>query len=625
MALHVPFSLLLLLLLLATATAINEPHILHHQQQHQQHQQHQHQQQQQLDAQTPIPANAPVNLRTELHTADQFNVNVPFGANRTRLQWQNPAVVTDTGAVVPNVKQAALEVAVFEQATSVLVFTTGQRASTAQQVMVEVDMKPMTRYCWQVRVVLQDDAGVVSPNPSLWSKQLCFDTEPDATTVWTNAQWIGGYNQLRTDAQLSVDAVVQTARVYVSGLGAFYLYINGKVVGDHVMDPPQTVYPKRVMYVTFDVSDYVVPGYNAIGAMLGNYKWGYTDIWCNMTTAGGPSGCQAFVMVLHVQYTDGTNQTFTTTPSTWFGRQGPVQWDHLFHGETFDARQQLEGWDVYPLSTWPAGVWQPVRVMSPPTSATSLSAIGPLYAMRMPPIRAVESFAPKAMYPAPDSARNSYIFEFPQNVAGFVSLTLPGPTPAGAVVMLEHAELTFASDGQDLQNTYCSAKESGNIRIEPCLNHQTYGHGHPIADRYIGDFNDANMTNIYITKGSAEGEEYFPLFAFAGFRYVRLTLPEGMSASMDMLVSHFTHTDVEPGGSMSLGTVSGLTYQTPDIVNRIHAITKYAQLSNLWSIPTDCPQRERRGWMGDAQVSCDQAMMTFFMQASDVQGGVCFD
>lgn len=121
---------------------------------------------------------------------------------------------------------------------------------------------------------------------------------------------------------------------------------------------------------------------------------------------------------------------------------------------------------------------------------------------------------------------------------------------------------------------------------------------------YIGDFNNANMTNLYISNGTVTDEEYTPLFSYAGFRFVRVSgLP--FTPDPSTLTAHFAHTDVQPVGNFSVAPVSAAgsgTLGTPNVLNRIHSLAQFSQLSNLWSIPTDCPQRERRGWTGDSQV-----------------------
>lgn len=106
--------------------------------------------------------------------------------------------------------------------------------------------------------------------------------------------------------------------------------------------------------------------------------------------------------------------------------------------------------------------------------------------------------------------------------------------------------------------------------------------GHNIAYEYIGDFNCANMTNIYIVKGSG-GIEYTPFFSTAGFRFVTMSgLPPSFQPSLSMLTSHFTHTDVAPYGNLKLAPVAAqgnATYATADVLNGIHHLVRYSQMS----------------------------------------------
>ena len=128
--------------------------------------------------------------------------------------------------------------------------------------------------------------------------------------------------------------------------------------------------------------------------------------------------------------------------------------------------------------------------------------------------------------------------------------------------------------------------------------------GHEIAYEYIGDFNCANMTNVYIVKEGNGDINYTPFFSTAGFRYVTVSLsgpglPDSFNPPLSMLTSHFVHTDVRPYGDLDLAPIDAQgngTFGTPDVLNGIHHLVRYSQMSNLMSVPTDCPQRERRGW-----------------------------
>ena len=119
-----------------------------------------------------------------------------------------------------------------------------------------------------------------------------------------------------------------------------------------------------------------------------------------MTTAGGPDGCRALVLQVVVTMPDGTVVRHGSNTRDWVVRQGPILWDHLFHGETYDARLELDGWAAAPLATWAAGAprtaagWEPAVVMHPPPGAERniTSALGPLSPAMTPPIRITESF-----------------------------------------------------------------------------------------------------------------------------------------------------------------------------------------------------------------------------------------
>eukprot|EP01052_Picozoa_sp_SAG31_P005496 SAG31_NODE_242_length_19350_cov_3.043998_15_plen_1073_part_00 len=250
-----------------------------------------------------------------------------------------------------------------------------------------------------------------------------------------------------------------------------------------------------------------------------------------------------------------------------------------------------------------------------------------------------------------------WIFDFSQNIAGFATLWIPAGhgIPEGWRIRIEYAEILHGGVDADTYNTYCRTEgASGHpLRHEPCVPHP--GSGHETQYMYIGDWNAANQTDEYVVKaassetstsGETEAIEYTPLFSAKGFRYAALSLhppsspvrtlsgPRAEPASLasfslssikiawrptlKTLTARFIHTDVAGTGTLKLPAIAAQgngTTGTPDILNRIHRATRYSALANLMSIPTDCPQRERRGWMGDAWLSSDQNSRQFDMQA----------
>jgi hypothetical protein len=138
-------------------------------------------------------------------------------------------------------------------------------------------------YTWSAQIYLSTSSSTVAA-----SCTAAFDIAPAASVFPGNAQWIGGGGQVRSNPLSLPAGTVARARAYVTGVGSFYLYVNGVKVGKNIMDPPQTVYSKTILYSTFDVASLLKPGANYVGAFLGTYKWGYTDLWCNMTVGSHP-------------------------------------------------------------------------------------------------------------------------------------------------------------------------------------------------------------------------------------------------------------------------------------------------------------------------------------------------
>ena len=507
-------------------------------------------------------------------------------------------------------------------------------------------------YNWRVRATLNNG------ETTAWSSASTFETEPKEP--FASLKWIGGGGQLRLKNAFVVRENIQKATLRISGLGAFYAYINGAIVGKNFMDPPQSVYSKTVYYSTFDVTDMLkrsVP--NEIGVLLGNYKFGYTDLWCNQTLSG-PKGCKTAILSLIVEGSDGVIiRINTSNPTQWQARQGPIQYDHLFHGETFDGRVgfdwegQGNDWqtavEVVPAATAPTGL----QVLS---SSGAPVAIGSLKQTISPPLRFIREYNAQSMQEvnASDVGR-SFIIDFGQNLAGIVRMTLPPNhgIPGGTALRISHAEIIQGGKngiegmcklcpscnpcksspcdarGQGaVCNVYCNNPgvngevDSHPLRHEPCFPHQDYTPGfpahaigpHDTPYGFIGDFNNANQTNLYYCSGSIDGEVYTPFFSAAGFRFIQVSgFPSNVEPKASWFTSIKVNTDVRAMSNITFPNIAGTTHQTSDIINKIHQLTLESQTSNLFSIPTDCPQRERRGWMGDAQTTSQEALLNFDM------------
>ena len=272
------------------------------------------------------------------------------------------------------------------------------------------------------------------------------------------------------------------------------------------------------------------------------------------TLGGEPYYSQPSLLVqLDVDLDDGRRLSVASDAS-WKAAPGPVVSDSVYDGEVYDAREQVPGWD---RSGFDDSSWRPTQQGPRWTGALS--------AQMMPPIRIVDSMVPvKLLNPKP----GVYVYDLGQNISGWARLRVKGPR--GTAVTMRFSEVAHADGTID----------TANLR-------------------------QAKQRDVYILRGERE-ETYEPHFTYHGFRYIEVTGFPGVPG-LDSVRGRVVHSDVR--------TIGSFTASKP-ILNDIQRLIRWTQLNNLMSIPTDCNQRdEREGWMGDAQLSAEEAMMNFDMAA----------
>ena len=270
-------------------------------------------------------------------------------------------------------------------------------------------------YFWKVRNWDRD--GRESP----WSPVARFDTGLFDKSDWKGV-WIGNKNQLRKEFALK--GKVKRARAYIAGLGYYELRLNGRKVGNHVLDPAWTTYDKRVLYATYDVTTALRDGANAAAVMLGEgwYK------------------SRVLLFQLNVEMEDGSTASVASDAS-WKAADGPIFADSVYNGESYDARRETPGWDRpgFDDKDWPA-------------AETVKGPAGVLSAQLMPAIRVVDTIVPFRMTsPLP----GVYVFDMGQNFSGWARLRVEGPR--GTDVRLRFAELLY-ENGTLNQETLRSAQ-----------------------------------------------------------------------------------------------------------------------------------------------------------------------
>ena len=339
--------------------------------------------------------------------------------------------------------------------------------------------------------------------------------------------------QLRKE--FAVNKEIKRAVAYVCGLGFYELSLNGQKIGDRVLDPGWTNYRKSCLYTAYDVTTQLARGRNALGVMLGNGMYNVQGgRYVKFTGSFGPP---KVILQIHVEYADGTS-TMVVSDESWTWAPSPVVFSCIYGGEDYDARKELPGWDKAGFN---AAAFRPVCVVDSPG--------GHLTAQAAPPIKVMAKYKPvKVTQPKPGMT----VYDFGKNCASMPKLTVKGP--AGAAVRMTPGELLDA-------NGLVSQNSSGG----------------PVY-------------YTYTLKGGGT-ETWSPRFFYYGSRYLQVET-SGHAADTPPqvveLISQFVHSSAATVGSFAC---------TNSLVNRIHALIDAAIESNLQSVLTDCPHREKLGWL----------------------------
>ena len=385
--------------------------------------------------------------------------------------------------------------------------------------------------------------------PQGWQGKAFDDSGWKSAVTWneatgSNAEQQLGYpwipesvKALRHD--FSVESPVKSARLYATALGTYEVFLNGKRIGDQIMAPGWTDYRERVVYQTYDVTEQVKQGQNAIGALLAPGWYEDPIEWYQRPNNYGATP-PALLAELRIEHADGSVQ-WVTTDASWQARRSMILHSEIYNGETQDARRSKPSWDAAGFSE---EGWKPAIAIIP----ASLK----IFAQDFQPIRVEREVSAKTLTePKP----GVYIYDFGQNLVGAERVRVEGP--AGTNVRLRFAEI---------------------------LN--------PDGTLYTENLRTAKATDRFILNGKGT-EEFTPQFTYHGYRYAELTgLPT--APGKDAVTAIVFHTDAPFTDKLETGSA---------MVNQLWSNILWGQRGNFMSIPTDCPQRdERLGWMGDAEV-----------------------
>ena len=421
------------------------------------------------------------------------------------------------------------------------------------------------KYYWKVMVWDKNKT------PSAWSEVASWQMGLLAKADWKNARWIGlekmdSANRVvpavhSTGDSLSVAAAnvsaknklpvfrkeinigkpIQNATAFVCGLGHFDFFINGDKVSDHFLDPGWTLYSRYAQYVSFDVTNKLQQGSNSLAVMLGNGMYNipgerYTKI---IQSYGYP----AFISRIIIQYTDG-NKEEVVSDTTWKTTAGPVTFSSIYGGEDYDATLVQKGWLLPRFND--AG-WQTPLIVDAPAALVS---------QQQEPLKIMDSFPVKKITrPAPGIR----VYDMGQNASAIPQVTVSGKR--GAAVVLSTAELL---------------SDSGFVYQSPV--------GEPVFFTYRLSGNDS--------------ETWHPQFTYHGFRYIQIkgavpageANPEGLPVIHNLMSLHVRNAAATAGTFTCSST----------LFNRIDTLINWSIKSNMASVLTDCPHREKLGWLEES-------------------------
>lgn len=342
------------------------------------------------------------------------------------------------------------------------------------------------------------------------------------------------------------------ARLYISALGLYEVYINGQRVGDHEMAPGWTSYHHRLAYQTFDVFKLLQPGENVVtvevaeGWYAGRLLWeeGLRNLYGDKP---------AFIAQLEIRgHAVDSMAAQIVSDDSWSCHPSPRQSASIYNGEVFDARQEVELRDWMTAEFVTGSRWQKPAILNFDFDQVAL------FSSESPPVRTKQAIKPVQVFKSPSGKT---LVDFGQNLVGRIQIK-GIHRPKGHVITIRHAEVL----------------EHGELGTRPLRN--------------------AKATDQYVFSGQESKDwEWHPHFTFHGFRFIELTgwsLDAEEPPSADNLSALVIGSDLARTGHFSCSN---------ELVNRLHENVVWSMRGNFLSIPTDCPQRdERLGWTGDIQV-----------------------
>lgn len=420
------------------------------------------------------------------------------------------------------------------------------KVNSDQSIHVEYDglqLKSRQECFWKVKSWTNDGESEWS-KPAYWSMGLLYYDDwkgrwigLDRSFPWDREDTFSRLSARYFRQELDVPKKIKSAKIYIIGLGLYELYINGERIGDQVLAPAPTDYTKNVKYNTFDVTEQLAEGKNAVGVVLGNGRYyamrqNYKPY--KIKTFGYPK----LLLNLDIEYVDGSKETIRTD-NTWKATaDGPIRANNEYDGEEYDARKEMPGWNK---TGFDDSQWLDAEYVQEP--------VGTFEAQMNENMEVMDTIKPvsiKLLKPG------TYIMDMGQNMVGWVRMKVKGKK--GDQVTLRFAEIL---------------NDNGELAM--------------------ANLRDAKVTDVYTLKGGPE-EIWEPSFVYHGFRYVEISGYPGIPTVEDF-GGRVVYDAMKTIGEFETSNA---------VINQIYDNAWWSISGNYKGMPVDCPQRnERQPWLGD--------------------------
>ena len=414
-------------------------------------------------------------------------------------------------------------------------------------------LRSNTRCYWRVKVsTTQGDSDW--SDVSMWNVGLL--TESDWQGQWIGLDHAMPWDREEEHSQLSArylrttfeaEGGIRQATLYISGLGMYEAYLNGKKIdvdvnGTHqVLAPVPTDYRKTVTYNAFDVTD-MLSANNVMAVVLGNGRY-YTMQQKKKPYKITQFGYPKVRANLIIEYDNGKRKVISTNEKWKLTADGPIRSNNEYDGEIYDARKEMAGWTQpeYDDSQWT-------------TAERTAIPMGTLRGGMTPNMTITQQITPKSI----DHRDGSMVIDMGQNMAGWLSMNISNTQPGDSII-IRFAERTDST---------------GHIWVE--------------------NFRHALSTDIYIANGKENDTSWHPTFVYHGFRYVEINCPGHVKLSN--LSGEVINDQMATTGHL-------VTQDT--VLNKVYRNATWGVASNYKGMPVDCPQRdERQPWLGDRTRGC---------------------